>query len=283
MNNFPSCFSEHGVQIIDSSCSNASSTITSIIPKPSQNIVTCIYHCKLLNKSHLIIINWSKNLVGHCFTVEIEDPSHESLSKIHVKPSMFSKRKGSKSVTFNLITVDLNWDLTDAKFGSSPEPIAGFFVCLVFDGEMVLLIGDTTKEMAENNKCWLRLMKREHVFGSKVYVTKAQFEDHGRVHDLKIECDTIGVDDPWLMVRLDGKIVMQVKHLVWKFRGNSRILVDGLPVEVYWDVHNWLFGSTTGSAVFMFRTCSVVDRSNVAWAGLRSSSFCLMVYAWKNE
>ncbi|KAM0071125.1 hypothetical protein Hdeb2414_s0001g00021261 [Helianthus debilis subsp. tardiflorus] len=213
MNNFPSCFNEHGVQIIDSSCSNASSTITSIKTKPSQNIVTCIYHCKPLNKSHLIIINWSKNLVGHCFTVEIEDPSHESLSKIHVKPSIFSKRKGSKSVTFNLITIHLNWDLTDAKFGSSPEPIAGFF----------------------------------------------------------------------LVVRLDGKIVMQVKHLVWKFRGNSRILVDGLPVEVYWDVHNWLFGSTTGSAVFMFRPCTVVDRLNVAWAGSRSSSFCLMVYAWKNE
>ncbi|KAJ0548537.1 hypothetical protein HanIR_Chr08g0384921 [Helianthus annuus] len=49
---------------------------------------------------------------------------------------------------------------------------------------------------------------------------------------------------------MDSKIVMQVQHFVWKFRGNCTISVDGLPVELYWDVHNWLFGSSTGSPIF---------------------------------
>jgi hypothetical protein len=84
------------------------------------------------------------------------------------------------------------------------------------------------------------------------------------------------------VVRLDSKIVMQVKHLVWKFRGNSTISVDGIPVEVYWDVHNWLFGSPAGNVVFMFQTCagadksgSFADRSIVPWPYSQSSSFCL--------
>lgn len=63
------------------------------------------------------------------------------------------------------------------------------------------------------------------------------------------------------MVQLDSKIVMQVKHLVWKFRGKSTISVDGIPVEVYWDVHNWLFGSPAGNAFFMFQMCAGADKS----------------------
>ncbi|XP_076904224.1 N-terminal acetyltransferase B complex catalytic subunit NAA20-like [Bidens hawaiensis] len=42
-------------------------------------------------------------------------------------------------------------------------------------------------------------------------------------------------DNSCLMIRIDGNPVMQVKCLRWKFRGNYTILVDGLPVEVYWD------------------------------------------------
>ncbi|XP_076915123.1 uncharacterized protein LOC143574364 [Bidens hawaiensis] len=190
---------------------------------------------------------------------------------------MFSKRKGSKSVHVDLDTFDVNWDLTDAEFGSSPEPIRSFFVGLVFNGDMVLLIGDKENKSLTDSMC---LLKREHVFGGKVYGTKAKFKDDGRVHDVEIECDAFGLDDPRLVVRLDGKVVMQVKHLVWKFRGNDKILVDGVHVEVYWDVHNWLFGSINGSAVFMFRTCLVggasVDLS-------QSLGFCLTLYAWKNE
>jgi hypothetical protein len=29
------------------------------------------------------------------------------------------------------------------------------------------------------------------------------------------------------------RLVMWVKRLLWKFRGNQMILVDGLPVEVF--------------------------------------------------
>jgi hypothetical protein len=95
--------------------------------------------------------------------------------------------------------------------------------------------------------------------------------------------------------------MMQVKLLKWKFRGNQIILVDGFPVEVFLDVHNWLFGNATGNAVFMFQTCvsadklwsgqSVYDPSLLTWAysqqfrdsQLQGLGFSLILYAWKNE
>ncbi|KAL8188880.1 hypothetical protein R6Q57_029635 [Mikania cordata] len=288
MKDFPSCFGENGVQVADASCISAASTTVS----KAQNLVTCVYQTKLVGKSRLIIITWSKNLVGHCFSVEIEDLSHKSLSRVDVKPSLFSKRKGSKYIEVDFITIDVSWDLTNAKFGSSPEPIEGFYVGLVCKGEIVLLIGDLRKDIFKKTKSLtnsLRLLKREHLFGKNVYATKVQFKDHGQVHDLRIECDTFELDDPRLVVRMDSKMVMQVKHLVWKFRGNCTISVEGLPVEVYWDVHNWLFGTSTGSAVFMFQTSSGIDKSCIfaadrsvaPWPCSQSSSFCLTLYAWK--
>lgn len=40
----------------------------------------------------------------------------------------------------------------------------------------------------------------------------------------------------------------------------SDLWVDGLPVEVFWDVHNWLFGTDFGSAIFMFHTCLSAEK-----------------------
>lgn len=288
MKDFPSCFTENGVQVADASCTSAVAASTTVSKaKASQNLVTSVYQCKLLGKSRLIIITWSKNLVGHCFSVEIEDLSHKSLSRVDVKPTLFLKRKGSKFLEVDFLRIDVYWDLTNAKFGSSPEPVEGFYVGLGFKGEMVLLIGDLKKEILKKTKAFsnsFRLLKREHIFGKKVYATKAQFKDNGQIHDLRIECDTFELDDARLVVRLDTKIVMQVKNLVWKFRGNYSISVDGVPVEVYWDVHNWLFGSTTGSAVFMFQTFSGAEKSGTFGDRfIQNSSFCLTLYAWKSE
>ncbi|XP_071714889.1 uncharacterized protein [Rutidosis leptorrhynchoides] len=301
MKDFPSCFGENGVQVADASCTTAAAVATTTtmsngsisIAKASQNVVTCVYQCKLLGKSRLIIINWTKNLVGHCFSIEIQDLSHKCLNKIDIKPSIFTKRKGTKSVIVDFVTIDVYWDLSIAKFGSGPEPIEGYYLGLGYKGEMILLIGDLRKELLKKTKYLsnsLRISKREHVFGKKWYATRAQFKDNGPVHDLRIECDTFGLDDPQLVVRMDSKIVMQVKHLVWKFRGNYTIFIDGLHVEVFWDVYNWLFGPTTGNAVFMFQTGSgaeksgsLPDRSISSLRGSQSSNFCLTLYAWKNE
>ncbi|KAK2974025.1 hypothetical protein RJ640_011390 [Escallonia rubra] len=261
MRDFPSCFGENGVQVADASCSSAST-----VSKASQNSVTCIYQCKLLGKSCLVTVIWSKSMMGLCISVEICNLLHQCLRRVDVKPSLFTKRKGSKCVEVNCSRIDLYWDLSVAKFGSGSEPLEGFYIGMVCKGEMVLLIGDLRKEAYDKTNAVpslsnaMFISKREHVFGKKVYGTKAQLSDNRQIHELRIECDTVGVDDPCLVIRVDSKTVMKVKHLRWKFRGNHTILVDGLPVEVFWDVYNWLFGSTFGTAVFMFQTCLSAEK-----------------------
>ncbi|KAL3591267.1 hypothetical protein D5086_009907 [Populus alba] len=233
MRDFPSCFGENGIQVADSSSSNTS--------KNAQNLVTCVYQCRIRGRSCLITITWSKNLMGQGLSVGIDDSANQCLCKVDIKPWLFSKRKGQMV----LILGDMRKEAFK-KAGATPIPSNAVFVA-----------------------------KREHVFGKKVFCTKARFCDNGHIHDLVIECDTIGVSDPCLLVRVDCKTVMQVKRLRWKFRGNHTILVDGLAIEVFWDVHNWLFGASVGNAVFMFKTCTSSEK---LWSSQPLSDPNLLAY-----
>ncbi|KAK2648356.1 hypothetical protein Ddye_015845 [Dipteronia dyeriana] len=299
MRDFPSCFGENGVQVADSSSSSST--------KAAQNLVTCVYQCKLHGHSCLITVTWTKNLMGQGLSVAIDDATNQCLCKVEIKPWLFSKRKGSKNLDIDSNKVDINWDLSCARFGSGPEPLEGYYLSVAYNEELVLLLGDLKKEAyrkiesAPVNSNAIFIAKKEHIFGKKFYGAKAQFCDKGQMHDVTIECDTIDVKEPCLVIRIDSKTVMQIKRLRWKFRGNHTVLVDGLPVEVFWDVHNWLFGNAMGNAVFMFQTClsaeklwasqSIFDPSVLTWSSsqrfrdyqLQGLGFSLLLYAWKNE
>lgn len=299
MRDFPSCFGESGVQVADSSSSNSA--------KAAQNLVTCVYQCKLRGRSCLITVTWTKNLMGQGLSVAIDDSTNQCLCKVDIKPWLFSKRKGCRNLEVDSSKIDIYWDLSNAKFGSGPEPLEGFYLVVAFNQEMMLLLGDMKKEAykkidsASIHSNAIFIAKKEHIFGKKFYGAKAQFCDKGQLHNVTIECDTVDLKDPCLVIRIDSKMVMQVKRLKWKFRGNHTILVDGLPVEVFWDVHNWLFGNGMGNAVFMFQTClsaeklwnsqSVFDPSVLTCSysqrfrdyQLQGLGFSLILYAWKNE
>ncbi|GAB2277567.1 hypothetical protein Dimus_012277 [Dionaea muscipula] len=299
MKDFPSCFGENAVQIADSSSSNGN--------RSAQNLVTCVYQCRLRGRSCLITLAWSKNLMGQGLGVGIDDSSNQSLCKVEIKPWLFSKKKGSKTIELDdLSNIDVYWDLSAAKFGSGPEPLEGFYFAIVSNRQIILLLGDSKKEAikktnsvpAPSNAVFVA--KREHIFGKKVFYTKVPFCDNGQLHDLMIECDT--TNDPCLILRINKKNVMQVKCLQWKFRGNHTILVDGLPVQVFWDVYNWLFGTSLGSAVFMFKTTTslsisseksqpVTDLDALNWSHSQRFpdprshhlGFSLFLYAWKQD
>ncbi|KAI9086028.1 hypothetical protein K1719_032105 [Acacia pycnantha] len=63
------------------------------------------------------------------------------------------------------------------------------------------------------------------------------------------------LDDSRLCFSIDGEKVLQIRRLEWKFRGNEKVEVDGIPVQISWDVYNWLFEkhSSDGHAIFMFK------------------------------
>ncbi|ONK75297.1 uncharacterized protein A4U43_C03F15390 [Asparagus officinalis] len=287
MKDFPSCFGESGVQVVDSS-SNAA--------KSAHNLVTCIYQAQVGYNSYAITLCWSKHLMGQGLNIEIEDSANKCLCKFDVKPWLFSKWKGSKRLEADSAKIEIFWDLSAARFGSGPEPLEGFYVAFLFDREVVLLLGDMNKEAmrkanAGPSPCSaVFVAKKEHIFGKKVHCTRARFCDNGKVHDVAIECETVGPRDPSLEIRIDKKRVLQVKRLCWKFRGNQTILVDGVSIEVFWDVHSWLFGGHVGNAVFMFQSCSSSEKS-LPWSSsrelketqLRSLGFSLVLYAWKSD
>lgn len=239
----------------------------------SPNLTTSVYHTDL----GLFALTWSRTALGRSLhlhlhlllnnnpssNLTLSPPSSTPSFHLHIKPFIFWNKQGSKKLkmtntTTTPKTVHVFWDLSKAKFGSRPEPQSGYYIAAVVDGEMTLLAGDSpaeayTKTRAHENpkKSQLMVLRREHVYGDKLYTTKADFG--GKNRDISIDFSRAG-DDWRLYFSVDNKRVLKIKHLKWKFRGNERVEVDGAHVNVSWDVYNWLFEEDdNGFALFMFR------------------------------
>ncbi|TVT97553.1 hypothetical protein EJB05_57183, partial [Eragrostis curvula] len=286
MRGFTSCLSQSSVQVAHSSSSGG------------QNMVQCAYLAHLRGKPCRVTVTWSKVPLGQALSISVDDYSNKCLCKAEVKPWLFSKRKGSKVVEMQGDgNLEITWDLSNAKFGAGPEPIEDFYVALVCDLEAVLVLGDMKNNEEDRavspdalHSDAVMIARKEHIYAKKVYSAKARFLDIGQVHHISIECDTAGVRDPCLEIRIGKKRVLQVKRLAWKFRGNQTIYVDGLPVEVLWDVHDWLFGSSSGCAVFLFQSGQSMDKfllrtcsQNEKEAQQHRFGFTLILHAWKIE
>ncbi|KAM0008429.1 hypothetical protein Hdeb2414_s0114g00799571 [Helianthus debilis subsp. tardiflorus] len=133
-----------------------------------------------------------------------------------------------------------------------------------------------------------------------LYTTKARFSNAGNWHDIVIRCtgEIEGLKYPVLQVSFDKRVVIRVKRLQWNFRGNQTIFLDGLLVDLMWDVYEWCFcldtgsrsGSGSGQVVFVFRTRSGLD--NRLWLEEKivkseddnddKKGFSLLVYATKS-
>ncbi|KAK8597436.1 hypothetical protein V6N13_094847 [Hibiscus sabdariffa] len=263
---FPSCFRASAI-------ADDHHTPTSP-PQPNSGktnlAATSLYNTKL----GLFSLTWSRTFLGHSLRLHLHRSSHYSPSSpLSVHPSLcnttlhfhlnfnsfaFWKKNGCKKLSCSTVpNVKLFWDLSRAKFGSGPEPESGFFVAVVVDDEMVLLVGDAIKEAYSRTGAKRPrgsqglVLRREHVFGNKVYNTKVRFG--GKTREISIDCRIN--DDAKFCFSVDGKRVLQIKRLKWKFRGNERIEVDGVFIQVSWDVYNWLFDKdlSNGHAVFVFK------------------------------
>lgn len=129
---------------------------------------------------------------------------------------------------------------------------------------MILLVGDSQKQAYNKTKTpstkhsQITVLRREHVsaISNKKYTTKATFR--GKTRQITIDCTRVSGDDSRLYFSVDNKKVLVVKHLQWKFRGNERVEIDGVHIQISWDVHNWLLDEDNvddddGYALFMFR------------------------------
>ncbi|KAL5545922.1 hypothetical protein UlMin_005609 [Ulmus minor] len=276
MRSLATCYNEHAIKVSDLAYLNPK--LRPSIP----NEVTCIYKTNLSNqKQFLITLTWCNNLTGHGLGIRIGEYN----SKFMLLP----KNKGFESFQSGGLEIEIFWDFSAAKYDGGPEPINGFFVKVLADSEVCLLLGDQENEEEKTN--FSLVSRSENFSGNSVFSTKAQFCEKGISHEIVIKCgrEEEGSKGPVLSVFIDRKLVFEVKRLRWNFRGNQAIFLDGLLVDMMWDVHDWFFNSTPGSAVFMFRTRSALN--NRLWLeqtvfdqkkGQQGPEFSLFIRACKN-
>ncbi|KAK6163509.1 hypothetical protein DH2020_000373 [Rehmannia glutinosa] len=301
MRDFASCFSEYAVQVSDTSCSTYStnSCISPTIIIPSiQNAVTCLYRVFLSSQKQILVtLTWCKNSISQGLNIIFnEDPN--SAFKLNTNSRLFRKLKGAKTIEFQGSNIEIFWDLSTARYETGPEPVDGFYVFITVDSELGPVLGDMAQEASlKKLKSGTRtarfslISRQEHFSGNTVYSTKARFCDTGISHDILIHCsaDNEGLKYPALSVCIDKKTVIRVKRLQWNFRGNQTIFLDGLLVDLMWDVHDWFYNSpgSPGYAVFMFRTRSGMDsrlwlEEKMVQKDQDKVDFSLMIYACKN-
>ncbi|GMH01236.1 hypothetical protein Nepgr_003075 [Nepenthes gracilis] len=289
-----------------------------------KSVLISVYRTKIGDQCRLMTIKWFKNLLLHGLSVSVEGPEGEShcTCKVELKPWQIWRKQGSKRFTVDGKSVDVFWDLKAAKFNGETEPSSDYYVAVVCDEVVVLLLGDLKKDAYRKTGFRPSLIdpilvsKKEHIFGKRKFITRVKFEEKGRLHEISIDCrNRIGQNesnasngvDPEMEVRVDGNLAIHVKNLQWKFRGNECILVNRLRIEVYWDVHDWLFSPGLRHALFIFKPVMSMaspsplslssSSSSPPWSsqtgssasaadgfnGAGSSEFSLFLYAWKVE
>ncbi|XP_004506139.1 uncharacterized protein [Cicer arietinum] len=304
MRDIISCFSENSVNV--SSCSSYSNNacISPTVSPSIQNSISSVYKLILSTSKHLLMtVTWCKNHSNQGLTITFgEDVTSSDAPsfKLNTNLRFFRKKKGTKLIDLEESKVTVLWDLSNAKYETGTEPVSGFYVVVVVDSEIGLILGDSetvTKKLKENKNTHFAkvslLSRREHCSGNTLYATKAQFCDSGSFHDVMIKCSVENEgfnksSSHVLCVNIDKKNVIRVKRLKWNFRGNQSIFVDGLLVDLLWDVHDWLFNPGCGYAVFMFRTRSGLDSR--LWLEDKDShkdkdtlEFSFLIYACKTS
>ncbi|GMY21045.1 Sulfate/thiosulfate import ATP-binding protein cysA [Fagus crenata] len=255
----PACFSQPNTLSSSSSTSHHH-------PQVPQNLITCIYQTHLCNSPTYLTLTWSKTLFSHTLTIHATDSFSITISLTPSAFSFFKSRPGSKSIYLthhHYQRIKLYWDFTRAEFTrDSAEPDSSFYVAISCNAKLEFFLGDLQDELTRRSGLVLTrqlteptlLSRREHVFGRRSYVSRAQFL--GNKHEIGIECSG-GV----LKVKVDGEISLVVKRLAWKFRGNEKIYVGGIEVEFFWDVFNWVNNNSNnnsgtngiGHGVFVFQ------------------------------
>ncbi|XP_074296562.1 uncharacterized protein LOC141626863 [Silene latifolia] len=287
--------------------------------KSSHCMVTNVFLTNIFGYWRSVGVMWSKNLMNISFNIAVDgfegDPINQTTCKVDLKSWHFWGRKGYKSFEIEINNQEQHqlfvyWDLRAAKFaGTSPEPCSDYYLALVSDEEVVLLLGDYKKKAYKRTKKRpalidaVQYLKKEIVYAKKSFATRARFVEGKAEHEVVVESSVIGPKDPEMWISIDGIILIHVNNLQWKFRGNETVVVNKIPIQVFWDVHAWIFCSPgSGYGLFVFKPGAPqleTDKEGSNRSGNSDSScgstfystqsqttlvdFCLFLQAWKIE
>lgn len=260
-------------------------------PEPNQHSVTLVYETTIHQTCRNVTVTWIKSPNDHSLCISMENPSPQSAQKTSdIKIDSISRwgKKGLKSLDIQGYRVDIFWDFRHAKFSSDPQPRSDYYVVLVCKKETILLLGDLEKDAYERSKSIpyleeaVLLYKKEIAHGKKLFCTKAMIEEGKTEHDIVIETSISGPDDhdPEMWVSIDGVVAIRVMNLNWRFRGNETVMVNNLPVQILWDVHDWLFNGS-GHGLFIIKPGTL--ESSGEGRSPSPEGCCHFLYAWRTN
>ncbi|KAF0904546.1 hypothetical protein E2562_035441 [Oryza meyeriana var. granulata] len=175
--------------------------------------------------------------------LECYEEEEEATVAVRVQPWLLWRRRGSKRFCVRDLWIDLVWDLTLAM--------------ALFAGDMAEEAYRKTKGQRAPGPDAVLMSRREHVSmrdgghgrGHKTFVNVRGKEreilvdlvsrGHGKDRDKDKEWDKADVS---MSISVDGKRVLHIRRLPWKFRGTEKVdLGGGDGVQVSSDLHHWLF------------------------------------------
>ncbi|KAL8481673.1 hypothetical protein ACS0TY_027978 [Phlomoides rotata] len=117
-----------------------------------ENVVTCLYKINLSSsrKQILISLSWSKTNLSHDLNIIFGyDPSTSTAVKLNTNPRIFKKLKGSRNVKFHNSSIEVLCDLSAARYETGSEPVDGFYVLIIVDSQLGLIVGDLGEEASQ--------------------------------------------------------------------------------------------------------------------------------------
>ncbi|KAL9247401.1 hypothetical protein vseg_020837 [Gypsophila vaccaria] len=294
------CLSEHAVKVSETGCVNNGAAANAVRPNPAvQNAVVSVYRARVVSsqKPLLITVTWCRNpQLGQAGGGLIIDFDHcnQMFRLNNTQSRLFRKKKGQKSFQMSNSSskIDLFWDLSLASYdqhSGHPEPVDGYYILVSIDANLALSLGDLAEDAASKRQLLnsqvptpsALVSRTEHYSGNTLLcATRAQFCQSAVAHDIVISCSSRHShshshshsqqtqqqqqqQQPVMQVCIDKKTVIKVRRLQWNFRGNQTVFVDGLLIDMMWDVHDWYFNPVSGIAVFMFKIRSGGESSRL--------------------
>lgn len=256
-----------------------------------------IYQAQIVDLLRNITVTWNKSSKNHFLNFKVENPDNDSVHyncKIDLKASQLWCKKGLKNLDVEGMKLDVYWDFRKAKFSSSPSPDSDYYVAIASKQEVILLLGDLKRDaytrMKRNPPLAepTLLSKQETIFGKDLFCTRATLGQDSEEQEIVIENSLSGPGDPEMWIRINGVTMIHIVNLYWSFRGNESVsMKNNTAVQIFWDVHDWLFSESSSTyGLFMFNTSDVdfannPDVGNLEIENQLLSGYCHLLYAWK--
>uniref|UniRef100_A0A0E0M4N8 DUF868 domain-containing protein n=1 Tax=Oryza punctata TaxID=4537 RepID=A0A0E0M4N8_ORYPU len=293
-----SCFGDGAVSLAAAAAASAAAAgAGAALDRSLQAATATVYKAALSSRKEILVrVMWTRSVAGAApgatgLAVAVDEASRSSPSSaagsaatprrsavtMASSPQFLHKKRGTRSfVTEAGTVVSIYWDTTEAKYpaagSGSPEPTRDYYLAVVADGELAVLLGggEVARELARRFAAAPRrafLSRREQLravpaspaaaAAALAHSTRCRFRDDGAEHEVTVVCrgEEWGSRDGEVAVSIDGKKVVEARRVKWNFRGNRTVVLgDGAVVEVMWDVHDWWFaGGGGGGAQFMVK------------------------------